>query len=263
MIGGVPTAEVRCLTMYFMYFLINKDNSSHVALGTACEIATRLLCRPTCSGAKDCSFLATAIAVTLLAAMLISGVQTSQAGSATWSAAPDSGDWNTTINWTPATVPNGPADTAAFNTSGTTTVSPSANTEVNSIVFNAGASAFTITATPTLTLTISGVGITNNSGITQNFVTAVNGAGNVGEIVFTNSATAGSLTAFTNNGSAVSGFGGGALSFNSTSTAGNGTFTNNGGVVSGAGGGTTIFFFSSTAGNGTRRSIRLPWDQCD
>jgi hypothetical protein len=34
-------------------------------------------------------------------------------------------------------------------------------------------------------------------------------------------------------------------------------------VVSGAGGGTTIFFFSSTAGNGTRRSIRLPWDQCD
>jgi len=183
--------------------------------------------------------------------LLLSTASSSFAGSATWLASPATGDWNTASNWAPATVPNGSSDTATFGFSNTTGVSTAGNTEANGIVFNAGASAFTITATPTLTLTISGTGITNNSGITQNFVTAVNGAGNVGEIVFTNSATAGSLTAFTNNGSAVSGFGGGALSFNSTSTAGNGTFTNNGGVVSGAGGGTTIFFFSSTAGNGT------------
>ena len=181
---------------------------------------------------------------------------------AEWQANPLNGNWNNSANWSPA-APNGPSDSAFFEPSSITNVSISANTEVASIVFDSGASAFTITASPALTLTISGNGISNNSGITQNFVTAVNGAGNVGEIVFTNSATAGSLTAFTNNGSAVSGFGGGALSFNSTSTAGNGTFTNNGGVVSGAGGGTTIFFFSSTAGNGTRRSIRLPWDQCD
>ena len=89
----------------------------------------------------------------------------------------------------------------------TTGVSISANTEVNGIVFNSGASAFTITASPTFTLTISGIGITNNSGTAQNFVTAVDGAGNNGTIVFTNSATAGTLTVFTNEGGAV-GFGG-------------------------------------------------------
>ena len=76
-------------------------------------------------------------------------------------------------------------------------------------MFNAGASAFTITVGPGVfplfpELTISGVGITNNSGIAQNFVTAVDGMGLNGFIKFTNSATAGSLTVFTNNGCPVS-----------------------------------------------------------
>src|SRR5438128_3733117 len=194
------------------------------------------------------AFLPSAAAILTL---LLSTASSSFAGSATWKASPATGDWNTATNWTAGGPPNGSADTATFATSNITGVSLSLDTEVNGIVFNAGASAFTITATPTLTLTISGTGITNNSGITQNFVTAVDGAGNVGAIEFTNSATAGSLTAFTNNGSAVSGFGGGFVAFNNTSTAGNGTFTNNGGVVSGAGRGTTIFFSSSTAGNST------------
>jgi hypothetical protein len=172
--------------------------------------------------------------------------------SATWKASPATGDWNTASNWTPATIPNGPSDTATFASSNTTGVSLSASTEVNGIVFNAGASAFTITASPAfITLTISGVGITNNSGIMQNFVTAVDGAGNSGFIAFANSATAGSLTAFTNNGGAVNASGGGGLFFNDTSTAGESTFTNNGGAVSGAGGGFTFFSNSATAGNGT------------
>ena len=50
--------------------------------------------------------------------------------------------------------------------------------EVNGIVFDVGARGFTITldsfSSIPQTLTISGVGIANNSGITQNFVT--NGA---------------------------------------------------------------------------------------
>ena len=71
-------------------------------------------------------------------------------------------------------VPNGPADTATFGLSNTTDVSISANTEVNGITFSSAATnPYTITASPGFTLTISGVGITNNSGITQNFVTAV------------------------------------------------------------------------------------------
>src|SRR6266550_5599944 len=95
------------------------------------------------------------------------------AGSAQWDLNPISGDWNTAANWTPMTVPNGPADIATFGLSNTTDVSISANTEVNSIIFTpAATNPYAITASSGLTLTISGVGITNNSGITQNFVTA-------------------------------------------------------------------------------------------
>lgn len=186
----------------------------------------------------------------LLPAMLLFGIQTSQAGSAKWRTNPASGDWNTATNWTPATVPNGAADTAMFGVSNTTGVSTSANTEVNRTVFKAGASGFTITTTPTVTFTISGVGITNLSGTTQNFVTTVDGAGNQGTIDFRNSATAGTLTNFTNNG-AVSGAFGGIMHFFDSSTAQKGNFTTNGGAADSAGGGFLQFFGTSTAGDGT------------
>jgi autotransporter-associated beta strand protein len=58
-----------------------------------------------------------------------------------------------------------------------------------------------------------------------------------GNLVFKNSATAGSADAFTNNG--------GRIIFQDTSSAGNGTFTNN------RSGSTTLFVANSTAGNGT------------
>ncbi len=69
-------------------------------------------------------------------------------------ATPASGDWNTATNWTPATVPNGAADIATFASSSMTATSLSAVTAVNGIIFNPGASAFTITAAPSLTLTL-------------------------------------------------------------------------------------------------------------
>ena len=144
-------------------------------------------------------------------------LQTTQAGSATWNLNPASGDWNTAANWTPATVPNGPADTAQFAVSNTTGISISSPTEVNGTQFNPGASAFTITAPPMLTFTISGVGITNNSGTTQNFVTTVDGAGNHGSINFSNSATAGNATLIANGGT---GGIGGAILFSGNSTGG-------------------------------------------
>jgi len=71
-----------------------------------------------------------------------------QAGSATWNADPTSSDWNTTANWTPATVPSGPADTATFATSDTLAISLSSNTEVDGITYTAGASVFNITPAP-------------------------------------------------------------------------------------------------------------------
>jgi hypothetical protein len=198
-------------------------------------------------------------AATLL--LLLSITSSTFAGSATWKTSPATGEWNHAANWTPPTVPNGASDTATFAVSNITGVFLSANapfvlnTEVNGIVFNAGASAFTITVSPLFlantTLTISGVGISNNSGIAQNFVTTVNGNGRFGTIAFTNSATAGNGTVFTNNGG--TGNTGGIIQFFNTSTAGDGTFTNNGGTGSeeGAEGAFIEFFDTSTAGDGT------------
>jgi len=171
--------------------------------------------------------------------------------SAHWLTNAGTGDWNTAGNWDNG-VPNAAADVATFGNSFITGVSLSANTQVSGILFLAGANAFTITAAPTFTLTLSGTGITNNSGITQNFVTAVNGSGSRGIISFTNSATAGSNTAFTNNGATgVAGTNGGTTQFFNTSTAGSGTFTNNGATTLAANGGTTQFFNTSTAGSAT------------
>ena len=220
------------------------------------------------SGALPRLLKSTFIAGLLSALILLLSTQSSHAGSATWKASPATGDWNTATNWTTGGPPNGATDTATFATSNTTGVSLSANTQVNGIVFNSGASAFTITA-QSLTLTISGVGITNNSAVMQNFLTAGVSA-NPGTIAFTNSATAGSGTFFTNdpgglaeffgtstaangtfvnNGSATSAAG--HTQFFGTSSAGNGIFINNGGTASNGGGGMTAFFNTSTACNGT------------
>ncbi len=201
------------------------------------------------------------------------------AGSATWKKNPISGDWNTAANWTPATIPNGPSDTATFQSSNETDVSLSDYTEVDGIVFGVGANAFTIT--PTRRLTISGAGITNDSGVVENFIhdpdspvhaqtlfanSATAGAMTVfrnksnpegvnGIVYFTNTSNAGSAT-FINDGAAVSGtFNGGLVAFEDTASAGNGLFTNNGGEVSGADGGLVRFGgvnrSFTTAANGT------------
>lgn len=162
---------------------------------------------------------------------------------------------------TPATVPNDPSDTATFATSSKTSLffSNFLSHALDGIVFNAGASAFTIDFGG-IGLFISGVGITNNSGIAQNF--GANAGG--GSMSFSGSATAGNLTHF-----AVDDNGGGGgldgIQFSGTSTAGNATFSNNGGLINfgdtstastssftndpGAGrGGSVEFSGSSTAG---------------
>ena len=195
------------------------------------------------------NFSSQKIAAAFLAAAFTFFTGSLFAGSATWDASPGSGDWNTAGNWTPATVPNGPSDTATFDLTNNAAVSLSANTEVNGITFNATASAYTISASPTFTLTISGVGVTNNSGTTQNFVTIASGVSIAGTIEFENSATAGSNTVYTNNGGAVSNANGGLLQFLDTSTAGSATINNNGATAGGAFGGATRFYDSSMAGS--------------
>ncbi len=196
-------------------------------------------------------FLGSLFAVALQLVLLLAlSAASSFAGSATWKTSPSSGDWNTARNWNPNTVPNGSADTATFKLSNTTNVSISLNTEVNGIVFNPGASAFTITAGPTLTLTVSGAGVANNSGIAQNFVTTADITGKRGTIQFRNSATVGNLTGFTNNGPPSSDQEGGITQFFDSSSAGNGGFSNTIGPGGGAGGGGVEFHDNSTAGSG-------------
>jgi len=182
---------------------------------------------------------------------LLSTASSSFAGSATWKANAANAEWFNANNWVQGTIPNAPGDTATFASSNRTNIDIFAfDMELNGIVFNPGASSFTIATNPTAhpTITISGVGITNDSGIVQNFV-----LNPLTQMEFLNSATAGSLTAFT----------GGQISFGATSTAGNATFTNNIFITfandTTAGdatfniidGGVIIFDGNSTAGNGT------------
>lgn len=173
----------------------------------------------------------------IVAALLTVFSQPSSAGSATWSSTPSSGDWNTNTNWVPTTVPNGPADVATFGTSNQTAISFSTcPTEVSGITFNSGASAYTIDTSQGC-LTISGFGVTNNSGVTQNFVADTGGI-LIPTLYFTNSATAGTSTVFTNNVTADGGpIGWSQTAFIDTSNAGSATIINNG-----PGGGSSSFY---------------------
>jgi FG-GAP-like repeat len=147
------------------------------------------------------------------------------ADSATWNLHPISNDWNTSANWTPATVPNGPTDVATFASSSITDVTFSSEaTEVAAIVFDPGASSFNITADPeaariNVTLTISGAGITNNSGVTQNLTAAPTVRTVAATIEFLNAASAGDNTVLTIFGSTTAARGG-QINFHDTSTAG-------------------------------------------
>jgi autotransporter-associated beta strand protein len=198
------------------------------------------------------------------------------AGSATWSANPITGDWNTAANWTPNTVPNGPSDIATFGLSNQTGVAVSGfDAEVSELIFSPGASPFSINVNDGYVLTNSGIGIVNNSGITQNFVVTTES-----NIYLSNNATAGDVTLFTlkgghgyenfpgrvgffdtasaGNGTFVlesaetaNAYSGGSVFFVDNSSAGNGSFTVMAATHSGWSGGSITLYGNSTAGNGT------------
>jgi autotransporter-associated beta strand protein len=191
---------------------------------------------------------------------LIIAVHGAYAGSATWNLNPVNNHWSKAQNWTPATVPYGETDVATFATSNTTDVMlgylPDIGYPFNvvaEIVFAEGASAYTITLSPGLhyntSLQFYGAGITNNSGVVQNFVAARSSTTNSGRISFYGSASAGANVVITNQGgNNPSGGEYGALTeFWDNSSAGNATFINEGGLVSGTiyGGFTNLLFYSS------------------
>jgi hypothetical protein len=172
------------------------------------------------------------------------------ADSATWNLDPVTGDWNTAANWSPATVPNGPGDTATFGLSHLTVISVDQTIiTLDSIVFNPTTSVFTIRVGPDAgsSLVIVGSGITNNSGVTQNFATISSADnGEFGTIEFHNGAIAGSGLVFTNH-AGVNLDPPGITKFWDTSSAGDATFVNLGGHTEG----TIEFHDDSTAGNAT------------
>jgi len=187
----------------------------------------------------------------ILVVVAVLSATKSYAGSATWQLSPTSGDWNTAVNWMPPTVPNGPADTATFSVSNVTDISLSAKTTLDGIVYEPGASAFTINVSAPRKLTFTGAGITNNSGIVQNFATNVENMNSSGVISFTNSATAGNMTVFTNNASPQQFEDGGATVFSGSASAGSALFINNGAPPEvSLSGGRTEFHDDSTAANG-------------
>ncbi len=172
-----------------------------------------------------------------------------RAGSATWNLNPTSGDWNTPGNWTPNTVPNGPADVATFADSGQETVSLSTSVVVDSVTFSADASAYVINAFPVMTLEVSGSGIVNNSGVTQTFIANATSESDSGGITFSNSAVVGSNVAINVLGGHPDGSGG-QVFFEDSSSAGQATFDVVGSVPDAY---PSIVWFddSSTAGNAT------------
>ncbi len=119
-----------------------------------------------------------------LAALFALSAQSALAGSATWDLNPSSDNWFTATNWTPANVPNGTADIATFGVSSQTSVTLNRKVTLDSIVFGAGASPYTITDNGTGFTIIDGAGIMNNSGVEQHLVFS-----NVSDVNLTNSAT--------------------------------------------------------------------------
>ncbi|MEO7165800.1 MAG: autotransporter-associated beta strand repeat-containing protein [Chthoniobacterales bacterium] len=174
---------------------------------------------------------------------------TLHAGSATWEINPTNGSWHTVANWTPATIPNGPGDTASFGVSNTTGISLTAATEVDALIFDPGASAFTFTTSPAsrdpkIALTLSGTGIVNNSGAIQNFDTGSGGA-----FAFRGSATAGNGN-FAVKSSASGGSFGGYVLFDDSTSAADGVFVISPATGKSRGAGHIDFLGYSTAANG-------------
>ncbi len=181
--------------------------------------------------------------------LLLLGICSSDGGSASWNLSPASDDWNTATNWTPATVPNGPADTATFEISSQTGVTTSADTQVDGIIFEPNASAFTIAFAANGMFTIGAGGIVNNSGVRQHIVNQTDQHFRFGTLVFADGASAGNMVTIINQGAVRLNGDGAQLSFFGNSTAESATIINE--LPRGYAGGKIDFFDTSTAGDAT------------
>lgn len=185
----------------------------------------------------------------IIGALCAGVLSTSRADTATWLANPIDGDWNNSANWTTGGPPNGPLDVASFSISNQTAIALSANTEVNGILFENGASAYTITVGPSRTFTISGVGTAGVSYSGKLVTLGASGANpDQGQVWFTGSASSGKLS-FANNGSADENSSGGRVVFFDNSTVGTGSLVQYGPTQKGGDGGRALLFDNASAGS--------------
>ncbi len=150
---------------------------------------------------------------------LIPLTQPASAGSATWKLDPTSGDWNTAMNWTPNTVPNGTDDIATFGVSNLTEITQSMATTLGGMQFDLGASSYNINILPRNTFSLNDAGVTNQSGVTQSISCSST------TLDFYNQSTAGDNVIYTNTNTEtyVTSF----YTFHNDATAGGATFINN------------------------------------
>ena len=168
-----------------------------------------------------------------------------RAESATWKQSPANGNWFNLGNWTPTTIPDGSTEIATFKTSNVTDVtlhpSPSGSDLLDSIIFQNGASAFTIRPQY---LDIGGAGISNLSGRNQNFVNDVyQNLFLVGSrLIFSGNATAGTQCTYTNNPGAIPNTNACDVIFVDDANAGSSLFINNASATSDSTSAGNVFF---------------------
>ena len=179
-----------------------------------------------------------------------------------WLANPVDNDWFNPANWSTGTVP-GPFDTVHFKASSLTEIELTQDgSGVDDILFDAGASSYTITALPGMDFFLFD-SVVNTSGVEQNFISLADENGS-GSFNFNDAMIAGLVT-FTQHASSAGGGLPPRVIF-TMSSAGGGTYHNLGANVAGGQGGRVDFpYTSATAerstiinggGNSTGRTRR-------
>lgn len=183
--------------------------------------------------------------LTWLALLLfLANAQMVYAKSATWLLNPPGHNWNTKAAWDPITIPNGKTQVATFDLSNRANIFVTIPITLGSAVFNAGASAYTISIIPERAFAFAGLGVVNNSSATQTFL-------NSGQILFSRSSAAGTLTSYVAMGGSTDGATGGLISFQDLGSAANGAFVAAAATVLNAGGGEIDFSDNANGSNAT------------
>ena len=164
--------------------------------------------------------LLAATSVAAISLVFAFGSTGAQAQNATYvGAGTTPGEWTDGTNWQGGTTPTGIADftnNAATPTAVTIKSNVAAAVNINTIQFDAGASAYSITDNNIGGFAINGLGIVNNSGATQSF------SNNTNTMSFNNASPITGTVSILNNK---------IIAFNQTSTAGTATITNPGSLI--------------------------------